>query len=55
MKTINEVAEYLRISEKTLRKEIKRGAIGVIIIRGSYRISEKQLADYLKKHTINAR
>ncbi|WP_425474804.1 helix-turn-helix domain-containing protein [Niabella insulamsoli] len=55
MKTINEVAEILRVSTSTVRKEIKRGALGTVIIRGTYRITDKQLADYLKKHTVNAR
>ncbi|WP_346239386.1 helix-turn-helix domain-containing protein [Niabella insulamsoli] len=51
MKTIKEVAEFLRVSRQTVQSEIKRGALQAICIRSVFRISEKQLNEYIERQT----
>ncbi len=49
--TVKETAEYLRMHEETVRREIKRGTIRVIFVgpkRGSVRIKESEILQYLE-------
>ena len=47
MRTIKQVAEYLGVSEKTVRAEIKAARLGSYRVRGVYRVSDEQLGAYL--------
>ncbi len=50
MLTFTEVCEQLRVSPKTLRKMILSGDLKAIKVggNGAYRISEEDLADYIR-------
>ncbi len=45
---VPEVSRRLNISEKTTRRYIKSGELPCVFIGGSYRISEEDLAEYLR-------
>jgi len=46
--TVSEVAEILKVSEKTVYKEVKEGNLKSVKVRGSIRVSNKFLEEYLK-------
>ena len=52
--TISEAAKVARISETTLRKEIKAGRIRTRRIAGCVRVLDEELARYLHDYDANA-
>ncbi|MFC1687458.1 helix-turn-helix domain-containing protein [Patescibacteria group bacterium] len=46
--TLNEIAKYLRVSERTLFRYIKSGKLRAYHI-GQWRVGEKDLRKFLKK------
>jgi len=48
--TVEEVAKYLRVSERTLFRYIKTKKLRAYRI-GQWRVSESALKDFLNKHT----
>jgi len=49
--TIKEVSEKLKLSQRTIYRLIEAGKLSVIkISRKAYRIPEKELIRFLKKH-----
>ena len=54
--SLPEAARLLTISRRTLEREIADGRLAVVEIRGSVRIDETDLQDYIRKsRTIKAR
>ena len=55
--TIQEVAETMRISEKTVRRLIKRGDLIAYKVgdRGQLRIKEQDLGEYLESQRVSPR
>jgi excisionase family DNA binding protein len=52
---VPEVAKLLRISAKTLYREIRSGRIGYIAVgEGGYRITRGQVSEYLARNTHSA-
>jgi putative molybdopterin biosynthesis protein len=49
--TVEEVAEYLRVSEVTVRKLIEAGELKATRVGRQYRISQEALDDYIKRHS----
>jgi excisionase family DNA binding protein len=54
MITVREAAELLRVSQRTFYREIKRGKIPVIKIRGSVRIDPGDFGRYLQSCKVGA-
>ena len=59
MLTSAEVCEQLRISDRTLRRMIADGEIAAIKVGGgrwggTYRIAENELAEYIRRQTVEA-
>lgn len=58
MLTAAEAAERLRISDRTLKKLIKSGALKAMkagdAVNSGYRITEEALDDYIEQKTIRA-
>jgi excisionase family DNA binding protein len=46
--TVAEVAEYLRVSQRTVRRMVKSGDLPAIRVGGSLRITESSLAKLAK-------
>jgi excisionase family DNA binding protein len=53
--TVEEVAEYWRVSRMTVLRIIERGELLAIKIGGQYRISTQALEQYLKRNTYNGK
>lgn len=47
--TIKEVAELLKVTHVTIRKEIKTGRLKSSKVGGQYRITQKQVDEYLSR------
>lgn len=47
--TVEQVAQYLRVSEDDIRKEINAGRLAALDVAGADRITESQLDAYLKQ------
>ncbi len=47
--TVREVAAWLRVSEKTIRKMIAQGRIDAFIVGDEYRISQSSLDVLMRK------
>lgn len=50
--TVKEVAEYLHMHPETVRREIKRGIISIVLVgpkRGGVRIRESEIVRYLSE------
>lgn len=50
--TIKEAAEFLRVSDRTLARRIKRGEIAYYSTSGNYRFSHEQLTAYLSRNEV---
>jgi excisionase family DNA binding protein len=50
--TIYEVADKLRVKDRTIRRIIMRREMAAIIVGKQYRITEKAVQDYLQRQTI---
>lgn len=48
--TIKEVAKYLRVSERSVLRYIEAGRLKAIKV-GYWRVSEKDLEDFIKKNS----
>ena len=48
--SIDEVAERLKLSTKTIRRWIQRGELNVYRLGGQIRITEDDLLAFLRKH-----
>ena len=46
--TISQVAEYLAVSERTVRREIDDGRLAVVRVRRTVRVTDAALRDYLR-------
>jgi len=46
--TVSEVAKILKVSEKTVYREVKEGNLKAVKVRGSIRVSESYLKDYME-------
>ena len=51
--TPKEVAERMKLSYRKVLDMIKSGDLGAILVPGGYRVSEKHLKEYNKKHETN--
>jgi len=49
--TVKEVAEYLRVHPRTIRKMILDGQVQAIKVRDEYRIRQSALEDYIQKQS----
>jgi excisionase family DNA binding protein len=49
--TVQEVADILRVNERTVLNLIAAGEIKATQVGRQYRISEEALNDYIKRHT----
>ncbi len=49
--TVREVAEYLRVHPRTIRKMILDGQVQAIKVRDEYRIRQSALEDYIQKQS----
>ena len=49
--TVAQVAEYLKLSDKTIRRMISSGQLKASKVRGSWRIKETDVEKYLNAHT----
>ena len=47
--TLREVAEFLRVCVRTVRREIDRGLLRAVRIGRALRVSKRDLEDYLEK------
>lgn len=47
--TVAEVADLLRVSERSVRREIVRGHLGCVRIGRAVRITEEQLRHYIEE------
>lgn len=47
--TVNELAQVLKVSVRTLRREMEEGALKYIKIRGRVRIREEDVHSYLQQ------
>jgi len=50
--TIKEVADYLRVSERSVLRYIEAGRLKAIKV-GYWRVSEKELQDFIKRNSNN--
>ena len=48
--TVSEVAEALSLTPNTVRKAIKRGDIGAMVVNGRYRIPVKELNCFITRN-----
>jgi excisionase family DNA binding protein len=46
---LGEVARWLGVSEKTVRRYVKSGELPSVFVGNAYRISEEDIAEYLKR------
>ena len=49
--TIDQVADYLQISVRTVEKEISAGRISTVMARGQRRFEEKHIDKYVRRNT----
>lgn len=49
--TVQEVAQLLRVNERTILNLIERGEIKAVQVGNRYRISQEALDDYLARHS----
>ena len=52
--TVGEVSHLLRLSELTIYKYLKEGALEAIEFGGHYRISEISLLKFIEEHKVNS-
>ena len=50
-----EAAERMAVSTRTVRRLTHSGDLGFIVVRGSYRYSEREIARYLRSRERRAR
>lgn len=50
-KTVKQVADELQLSEETIRRKIRSGELDAYMTGKSYRISRRQLKDFLKENS----
>ena len=55
MMTVQEVADYLRISRFSVYNMVKKGELPAMKVLNKLRFNLEDLEQYLKKHTINAK
>jgi excisionase family DNA binding protein len=48
--TVEEVAEMLKVHDRTIRREIQRGKLKKVMIGNSLRIRRDDLEEYLEKN-----
>lgn len=48
--TVEEVAELLKVHDRTIRREIQRGKLKKVMIGNSLRIRRDDLEEYLEKN-----
>jgi excisionase family DNA binding protein len=53
--TLEEMANYLRVTEKTIYRMVKRGNIPAIRVGRSWRFEKSSIEEWLKKKTIGAK
>jgi len=49
--TITETAQYLKLSDKTIRKLISSGELKASKVGSSWRVKESEIEKYLNAHT----
>lgn len=47
--TLAEIANLLKVSTKTVRREIERGHLAACMVAACWRVSASQLAEYLAR------
>ena len=53
--TLDEIAEYMKMSRDTIKKEIDRGHLKAIKLSGRWRISESALNEWLENGAKNVK
>jgi excisionase family DNA binding protein len=51
--TVNDVAEMLSVSHKTIRKLIKQGGLMAVKVAGAIRVSDVALAEFLQRQEMS--
>lgn len=51
---LTEVAQRLDVSEKTVRRYVKRGVLPSIFVGNAYRVSEEDVTEYLRRARVGA-
>jgi excisionase family DNA binding protein len=51
--TVAEVCDILRLTDLTIYKYIKAGALAAVEFGGHYRISQDSLNEFIEKHKVN--
>jgi excisionase family DNA binding protein len=54
MMTVSKAADVLAVAPPTIRKAIKNGTISAILVNRRYRISEKEILNFIARNMIHS-